>query len=328
MVAACGSSSSSGASAGASDSAPGHVYTARVSVLQAPGTQEYNYTKDFTDLATKLSGGRLVFKLYPNSVLGTQDASVGQLQADTIQFADDTYTAADTLVPDTDLMTLPGIWTSASQFAAAWNGGKLGDLVNSELEAKGIIGLGAAYLGNQDIASNKPIGSVSDMSGLKIRVLTGPYLTLAAKLLGMTAVNVSVSDLVTSVGTGLINSVAQAASTLYSSKRYELFKYVTRATFYPANLGLLASAKFYDSLPAGLQKDLTQAGYTVSNQLSAQADGADNAAVPLLEKVGLNVTTLPAAQQSLMTSMMSGQVLALWRKNNGSTALDLALSQK
>jgi C4-dicarboxylate-binding protein DctP len=328
LAAAACSSSSSSTSSGSTTSSSGKVYTIRASILQAPGTQEYNYFKSFADMATTLSGGRLVFKLYPNSVLGTQAASVGQLQADTVQFVDDTYTAADTLVPDTDVMTLPGIWTSAGKFDRAWNGGALGNLVNSELEAKGVVAFGAAYLGNQDIASNKPISSVSDLSGLKIRVLTGPYLALAAKQLGMTAVNVSVSDLVTSVGTGLINSLAQATSTLYSSKRYQLFKYVTRTPFYPANIGILGSAKFYDSLPANLQKDLMQAGYAVSNQLSAQADQNDDSAVPPLEQAGLKVTTMSASQQALMTSDITGPVLALWKKNNGTAALDLALNQK
>jgi len=325
-AAACSTTSSAGG--GSANGASAKVYTARASILQAPGTQEYNYFKAFADMAAKLSGNRIVFKLYPNSVLGTQDASVGQLQADTVQFVDDTYTAADTLVPNTDLMTLPGIWTSAGQFTRAWNGGQLGDLVNKELEAKGVVGLGAAYLGNQDIAAKKPITSVADMSGLKIRVLTGPYLALAAKHLGMTAVNVSVSELVTSVGTGLINSVAQATSTLYSSKRYQLFKYVARARFYPANIGILASAKFYNSLPADLQKDLMKAGYAVSDKLSAGADQADNEAVTLLQKAGLTVTTLPAGQQALMASKIAQPVFALWKQNNGATALNLALNQK
>jgi TRAP-type C4-dicarboxylate transport system substrate-binding protein len=304
------------------------VYTVRASILQAPGTQEYNYFKAFADAATSLSNHRLVFQLFPNSQLGTQAESIGQLQSNTVQFVDDTYTAADTLVADTDLMTLPGVWTSGTQFTDAWNGGALGQLVGNELKAKGLVALGAAYLGNQDIATNKPINSVADLSGLKIRVLTGPYLAAACKALGMTSVNVNVNDIVTSVGTGLINSLAQATSTLWSSKRYQLFKYDTQATFYPANIGIMGSAKFFDTLPADLQQDLIKAGYQASNNLSAQSDQATQAAVTSLRGAGLTVTTMPSDQQALMTQMITGPVQDLWKQKNGDTALNLALSQK
>lgn len=306
----------------------GKTYTVRFNLQEAPGTQEYDYATHFADLAAQYSHHQLVFKIYPNAVLGTQSASIAQLQSDTYQIVDDTYTAADVLVPDVDVQTLPGVWTSVAQWDGAWNGGKLGQFVNKQLEAKGIVGLGSAYLGNQDIVTNKPVTSVNDMAGLKIRVLTGPYLALAARDLGMTPVNVNVSELITSVGTGLITAIAQADSTLYSSKRYQVFKYVSHATFYAANIGFLASASWFKSLPKALQADLLKAGYAASDDVSQRAIQNNNYASEQLTKLGLHVSTLSKAQQALMTSKITDSVRALWRKKNGNTALDMALAQK
>jgi TRAP-type C4-dicarboxylate transport system substrate-binding protein len=323
-----GAATSAAAGSGAPSSASGTVYKARVNVVEAPGTYEYDYVKSFTDMATQLSGGRLQFTLYANSVLGGQSESIGQLQANTYQFVDDTYTAADTIVPDTDVMTLPGVWKSGQQFADAWNGGAVGQAIEKEFEAKGVIGVGAAYLGNQDIASNKQISSVADLKGLKIRVLTGPYLQAACQALGMVPENVNVNEIPTSVKTGLLNSIANASFTIYSSKRYEFFKYISLAQFYPANIGLMGSAKFYDSLPPDLQQDIMKAGYSASNTLSAGATDRLNSAVTSLQKLGLKVTSLPADQQTLMTQTIEQPVQDLWKKNRGDTILNLALNQQ
>jgi TRAP-type transport system periplasmic protein len=323
-LACCGTASA----AADHTTAASKTYTVRFNLQEAPGTQEYDYATHFADLAATYSHHQLVFKIYPNAVLGTQSASIAQLQSNTYQIVDDTYTAADVVVPDVDVQTLPGVWTSVAQWNGAWNGGKLGQFINKQLEAKGIVGLGSAYLGNQDIVTNKPITSVSDMAGLKIRVLTGPYLALAARQLGMTPVNVNVSELVTSVGTGLITAIAQADSTLYSSKRYQVFKYVSHATFYAANIGFLASASWFKSLPKDLQTDLLKAGNIASDDVSLRAIQNNNYAARQLTKLGLHVSTLSKAQQALMTSKITAPVLALWRKKNGNTALDMALAQK
>jgi TRAP-type C4-dicarboxylate transport system substrate-binding protein len=323
FVSACGSTSSGSSSPGSTT-----TYTIKVDMLQAPGTDAYKVFQTFADKAAKDSNNRLIFKLYPNSVLGAQSEVIGELQQNTIQMSDLTYTAADTIVPDVDLMSLPGLWKSPDQLNRAFDGGALGNYINTELEAKGIIGAGAASAGSMDFVTKTPVNSLGDLKGLKIRVLTGPYPALASKLLGMVPITVSISDVPTSLGTGLINSMAYNSAVLQSTKLWSFFKYVTQANFYQGVYGILVSDTFYKSLPADLQKIILQDGYSTSIAWTANEVPTEYAAAgPALQGEGLTVTQFTADEQAQFDQLIDGPELDLWKKNNGTTALALAQAQ-
>jgi TRAP-type C4-dicarboxylate transport system substrate-binding protein len=322
LVAACGSTSTgSGASA-----APEKTYVVKAAVAGSAKSVLGTYMTAFANKVQADSGGHLKIELFLNSVLGTNSQEFDALRSGTIQLADENFTVADNLFPDLDILTLPGFWPNSDVWMAANNGGKLQQYFNTELETKGIITAGDAYSGNFGFVTNKPINGLSDLPGLKMATLPGPYIALAMKDLGIEGVPLSGSQFVTSEQTGLINSLAYAPTSTLQNGDYPFFKYVYQmpGIFIPALAGFMMNYAWYQTLPSNLQKILTNDAVSVSTAFAATQIADTATAVTTLQQKGLSVTTF---SQSLFESIVSAfeqPVVALFEQNNGSNALNIA----
>jgi TRAP-type C4-dicarboxylate transport system substrate-binding protein len=321
MVAACGSTST-----GSSTSAPEKTYTLKAAVAGSATSVLGTYMTAFANKVEADSGGHLKVDLFLNSVLGTNSQEFDALRAGTIQVADENFTVADNLFPDLDLLTLPGFWPSSDVWMAANNGGPLAAHFNSELETKGIITAGNAYSGNFGFVTNKAINSPSDLSGLKMATLPGPYIALAMKNLGIEGVPLSGSQFVTSVQTGLINSLNYAPTSTLQNGDSPFFKYVYQmpGIFIPALAGFMMNYAWYKTLPANLQKVLTDDAVSVSTAFCATQIANTATAVTTLQQKGLSVTTFSQPTFETIVNTFEQPVVALFEQNNGTAAIDIA----
>ena len=200
------------------------------------------------------SGGRLQLQLFPNGVLGGDEASVSQLRSGAIQMYVGSSGIMSTIVADAAIEDV-GFAFHTQQAALAAMDGSLGDLVRKQMLDRGIYPFAKCWVnGFRQIAtSTKPVKGVDDVAGLKIRTPAARLYVDMFKTLGATPTNVSPPETYAALQTKIVDSVEVPLAIIESSRWYEPTKYLSITNHIWGNLYPVANLEAYKALPADLQ---------------------------------------------------------------------------
>ncbi len=214
----------------------------------------------------KMSNGSIKAKVFPGGALGK--GPVAQYKRAVDGVADVTFGLpgfTSKLFPRTGLIELPGMAENAAVAAdKLWDAFKL---LSPEWKRVKVLAL---WTNESQVimTSKKPIRSLADLKGLKIRV---PSKTQGAtmKALGAVPVFMPINRVYNAVNTGVIDGVMTGPSTVKSFKFHEVNKYFTvglpigRSPFF-----LVMNKKKWNSLSADQKKLITK---TTGRGLSIKA---------------------------------------------------------
>jgi TRAP-type transport system periplasmic protein len=201
------------------------------------------------------SGGRLVVRVFPNGQLGGQSAMISQLRLNAVQFVATIGSTYSDFIPASGI---DGIGFLFKNEKAAWTAmtGPLGDYVRKEFEAKGLyIPKGALFdQGMRQITtSTKPIRTVNDLAGLKIRVAPGKIAIDLFQTLGASPVAVSGNESYSAMETHIIDAQETPYLSIYYQKYFEVQKYCSVTNHMWAGAFLVTNSEAWKALPADIQ---------------------------------------------------------------------------
>jgi tripartite ATP-independent transporter DctP family solute receptor len=205
------------------------------------------------------SGGRLQLQLFPNSELGGDDSSVSQLRSGAMQMYIGSSGVMSTLVADAAIEDLGFVFHSQAQALAAMDG-PLGELVRKQLLDKGIYPFKRTWVnGFRQIAcSTKPIRSVADLEGLKIRTPGAKLYVDMFKTLGASPTTINPADTYTALQTKVVDAVEVPLALIDSEKWNEPTKYLSITNHIWGNLYPVVNLDAYKALPGDLQQILNR----------------------------------------------------------------------
>jgi tripartite ATP-independent transporter DctP family solute receptor len=205
------------------------------------------------------SGGRLQLQLFPNSELGSDDSSVAQLRSGAMEMYVGSDGVLSTVVPDAAIEGVGFAFRSQPQALAAMDG-QLGDLVRKQMLAKGLYPFSACWVNGfrQIVTSTKPIKTVADLAGLKVRTPGAKLYIDMFKTLGAAPTPVNVADVYTALQTKVVDAVEVPLAIIEASKWYEPTKYLSITNHIWGNLFVVANLDAWKSLPADLQAILNR----------------------------------------------------------------------
>jgi tripartite ATP-independent transporter DctP family solute receptor len=135
--------------------------------------------------------------------------------------------------------------------------GDLGDYLRDEAKSKGIYVVPHGCFDNgfhQISCTTKPIRSIDDLQGLKIRTPAAPIFTEAWKALGATPVVVNMNKLYENLKNGTVEAQTNPLVIVEFMKLYEVQKYVSMTNHGWTGFNLLANLKLWQRLPADMQR--------------------------------------------------------------------------
>jgi TRAP-type C4-dicarboxylate transport system substrate-binding protein len=155
------------------------------------------------------------------------------------------------------------------------------------------------------VIAKNPIRHLADFKGKKIRVLASPFQTQAIERLGATPVAMTLGDVIPAIQQGAIDGAVGGIVVWTPMHFLDAAKYVTE-TGQPAVYAIVEiSKKWYDSLPADLQK-------IVDNDAAAQQAAITPTAIETVNKArkgwtdtGGELISLPPDEQSEMMKTFS-----------------------
>ena len=157
-----------------------------------------------------------------------------------------------------------------------------GTRLAESLEKNGILGLGYIEIGFRQIFSSRPIRTLEDAKGLKIRATHSKAHIEILKSLGMNPTPVAWGEVYTALQQKTVDAIDIDLNLAWFNKFPEITKYVTLTrSFYSPHL-VMISKKFFENLPAEQQQWIRES-FAVMQKF--QRDKIRNNEAMILEKI-------------------------------------------
>lgn len=267
----CGGSASTSSQAGNSSqaSASQETYTWRMAHEEYDGDMQDVYCKEFAQKLNEKSNGRINLEIYPVGQIGDALQQCELLQNGGIEFAIISPGNTGTVVPENQLFSLhflfPEDMTKTQEILK--NSVALNDMLTKKYMEKKIQPLSYWTEGAMQWTSNKPLHKPDDFKGLKFRTMQSPMIIAAYEAYGANPTPMSYTEVYSGLQLNMIEGQENPISAIYTSKFYEVQKYLTEAN---SNLYVTATCVNPDFF-AGLPKDIQQIVLDTINEMTPRS---------------------------------------------------------
>lgn len=252
----------------------------------------------FAELVAAKSGGKMKVNVFPGGTLGGDAPNVSALQGGTIDFVALNSGILASQVKDFEVYDFPFMFANAKEADTVVDG-PFGQKLHAKLADKGIIGLGYMELGFRNITNSKrPINTVEDIAGLKLRVIPNAINVDWVKALGANPTPLAFPEVYAALEQKAIDGQENPLNVILANKFAEVQKHlaITNHQYNPQSL--IFSKKVWDQLSAPERKVLQDAAaeaIVFQRKTSREAAGSNLAD---LKKAGMQVTEFNAAEQA------------------------------
>lgn len=215
----------------------------------------------FAELVKERSGGRLEISVHPTSQLGSTTEMVEAIRMGTIELhmAGDAF--IEGIAPKVSVVNLPGILRDDAHAYKVMYSLMLRDVYEASLLPLGVRPLGFVSADFRHFTNNRrPLKSLADMKGLKIRVPNSKVAIDIVKALGASPVPIDWTETFGALQQGVVDGQENPLVQIHAAKFYEVQKYLTLTNHQWACFALVANEKFFQGLGPDLQKIVVTAG--------------------------------------------------------------------
>ena len=202
----------------------------------------------------KKSGGRLKGEIFPAGQLGSAPREIEGTQFGSIQavlMPPDFFAGVDERF---EVGSAPGTFQSMDQANKVVFDPQFRKAFLSLGANKGLIGLSLFVNAPVTVLTRKPVHRLADFKGLKIRILSSDFQIEQIKRLGATPVAMSLGDVMPALQQGTIDGALASVPAFTPLHFYDAAKYMTKTSQYYVLIVAEMSKKWFDTLPADLQK--------------------------------------------------------------------------
>jgi C4-dicarboxylate-binding protein DctP len=155
-------------------------------------------------------------------------------------------------VKEFEVLDLPFITPDIESFRAVANG-PVGQDMLKKLEVRGIKGLAFWDAGFRVITANRPLHSLADFKGLKIRINSSKVIEAQMRALGVMPQTLAFSEVYQALQSGVVDGAETVLSNVWTQKFYEVQKHVSLTHHTHQAYALVTNKKFWDGLPPDIR---------------------------------------------------------------------------
>jgi tripartite ATP-independent transporter DctP family solute receptor len=191
--------------------------SAEIHVKDYPTTLAVKYMSD--ELA-KATGGKDKIKVFSDGALGSEKDTVEQVKIGALDMVRVNTAAFHGIVPESMIPSLPFLFRDMDHFRKTMYGPQ-GDKVLAAFDKAGFIGLALYESGARSFYAKKPIRSVADMKGLKVRVQPSDLWVSLITDMGASPTPMPFAEVYTGLKTGLLDAAENNIPSYDEMKHYE-----------------------------------------------------------------------------------------------------------
>ena len=258
----------------------------------------------FKEIVEKNSGGKIKVNIFPGGALGSDQANVSALQGGTLEMASMNSGIFASQVREFSVFDFPFMFASGQEADVVVDGA-FGKKMHARLEEKGLVGLGFYELGFRHLTNGRrAINKVSDIEGLKLRVIPNPINVDWVKALGANPTPLPFPELYAALEQKAVDGQENPVATINGAKLFEVQKHMALTGHQYNPQSVVMSKKFWDTLSAAEKKIVSDAAAESSKFQRTQARAQEASLLENLKKNGMLVTSLPPAEVAILRDKM------------------------
>ncbi|CAN7712347.1 MULTISPECIES: TRAP transporter substrate-binding protein [Duganella] len=269
----------------------------KFSHVVATDTPKGQAAERFKQLAEKATNGRVKVEVYPNSQLYKDKEELEALQLGAVQMLAPSLAKFGPLgVKEFEAFDLPYIFPSKTALYNVTEG-EIGKGLMKKLEPKGITGLAFWDNGFKVMSANRPLHSVADFKGLKMRIQSSKVLDAQMRALGANPQVLAFSEVYQALQTGVVDGTENPPSNMYTQKMHEVQKHVTVSNHGYLGYAVIVNKKFWDGLPPDIRTALDKAMKEATTFEKAIAQRDNDLALEAIKKTGKTEVYTPSVKE-------------------------------
>jgi len=249
--------------------------TIKIATIAPDGTAWMREMRTAGEAIKTKTDGRVEMKFYPGGVMGDDATVLRKMKIGQLQGGAFTGGEASILTKDAQVYSLPFMFRSEDEIAKARL--KLDPLLKQEFAKAGYELLGVSGGGFAYLMSTRPIHSRDDFKAAKVWVPLGDKIAdMAFKAAGVTPIPLPLSDVYTSLQTGLIDTAANTMSGALAFQWHTKIKHIVDLPLSYVVGEVVIDKKAFDALGADDQK-IVEAEFNAGFARLEESNRKDNA---------------------------------------------------
>jgi tripartite ATP-independent transporter DctP family solute receptor len=207
----------------------------------------------FGDKLAKATNGRISVQMFASMQLGGEKEAIEQAQIGAIQLARVSVGTLGPVVSDLNVFNLPFLFRNTAHMQKVIDGAigqELLDKVTGNANA-GLVGLCWMDAGARSLYdTKKPIRSIADLKGQKVRVMGNPMFVDMMNALGGNGVAMGYDQVFSALQTGVVDGAENNPPSFVFDNHYQVAKYYSLTEHLIVPEVLVLSRKTWDALSA------------------------------------------------------------------------------
>ena len=231
----------------------------KFSHVVAPDTPKGKAAEKFRELAVRYTKGAVKVELFPNSQLYKDREELEALQRGAVQMLAPSVSKFGPLgVRDFELFDLPYLFPDTETVDRVTDG-EVGARLFAKLERRGIKGLAYWDNGFKQFSADRPLRTLRDFRGLKMRIQSSKVLESMVRELGGAPQVMAFSEVYTALQQGVVDGTENPVSNLYTQKMHEVQPHLTISDHGYLVYAVIVNKKFWEELPQAVRGQLERA---------------------------------------------------------------------
>jgi TRAP-type C4-dicarboxylate transport system substrate-binding protein len=283
--------------------ATAQTYTMKIGMVTINDPQ-FMLAKKYKEEIEKRTGGKIRVKIFPVAQLGKIPRQIEGLRLGTQEGFVSPPGFMAGLAPGFAAPDAPGVYKNFWHAHNAFTSPAFRNAFLRQAESRGIIGVSIFNYGPTSIASLKPIRKLSDLKGMKVRVLATKMESKLADTLGMTGVPMPFSEVLPALQRKTLDGCRSSIVVMGALKFFSVTKSITLIESGTIPSGLWVSKRWLNKLPKNLQKAVVETGRDIEAWAGHMSWGFNQRAQALWKKNGAEIIRLSASDQAKVNAML------------------------
>lgn len=266
-------------------------------------------------------GDAISIEYFPNSQLGKESDVVQQVKIGSIDMMVSGSSIWATVAPEIGMLDLGYLFDSFAHVARALDG-SVGASLNDLLQKRAgctIVTWGSSF-GSRSVFTKKPVRSLAELKGVKLRVLPTPAFMETFRIMGAVPTPIPFGELYMAAQTGVVDGLEHDPATMLASKLDEVVKscWQTHHVFSP--VVVVMGKRAMDRIPANLRPAFQKAVNDATVQQRAIAAQKATQAEQDLKQRGMTFYPMAPGERDTVRRELQSQLYVSFAKQYPATA--------
>ena len=196
-----------------------------VAVIQTDNHPQTMAVKKMGEVFEELTEGRYRFEVYPNELLGPQRETLEQVQYGIIEMAVVGNAIVSSMVDGFLTFEMPFLFDDEAHQKEFFEESPEVEPLFEQTQKYNLRMAAQFTAGTRNMYAGKPIKSVGDLKGMKIRTAESDTYIKMMKYLGGAATPMSFGEVFTAIQSGVVDGAENNEASYSNTKHYEIAKY-------------------------------------------------------------------------------------------------------